>query len=230
MNLSHFITSICKSGVAAMLTLTVVFGTFLVLEPTVGRSATDVFEITQTVTDETSFVVATNDVTMSPSLAGLTGGTASGSTTVRVRTNNATGYNMTIQFSTTTAMTRDGGGGNIPNYAPAVVGTPDYTFASEVYGQFAYTVIASSSGTDLNLSFRDNGSNACGAGTGNLASTCWMSPSSTAAKQVISTNAATLSSGSTSTLAFRVNIPSNPTPSIAEGTYTATATLTAVNN
>ncbi len=225
----HFIKSVANSSLAAMLTLTVLFATFLVLEPTVGRSATDTFEVTQTITDETSFVLSANDVTMSPqNIAGLTGGRASGTTTVRVRTNNATGFNMTIAFSSTTAMTRDGGGGTIRNYNPATINVPDYTFGSEVYGQFAYTVIASTS-NDLDTSFRDNGAGACAASTGNLASTCWLNPSTTA-KQVILTSAASQTSGSTTTIAFRVDVPSNPVPSIPEGVYTATATLTATNN
>ena len=228
MSFVHFIKSITNSSLAAMLVLTLAFAAFLVLEPTVGRSAVDTFEITQTITDETSFAVASNDVTMSPqNIAGLTGGRASGSTTVRVRTSNSIGYNMTIVFSSTTAMTRDGGGGNIRNYNPTTINVPDYAFGSEVFGQFAYTVIASTSG-DLNTSFRDSGA-ACNAGSNNTASTCWLNPSTTA-KQVILTSAYTQSSGSTSTIAFRVDIPSNPVPSISEGVYTATATLTAINN
>ena len=227
MNKNIIIESSRSAFVASVLIVVLALGTFLVLEPTVGRSATDVFLVTQSVTDETSFVVAANNVSMSPSLAGLTGGTASGSTTVRVRTNNTTGYNMTIVFSSSTAMKRNGGGGEISNYSPTVVGTPDYAFTAEVFSQFAYTVVASTSG-DLNLSFRDNAA-ACGAGSNNTANTCWLNPSTTA-KAIISTSAASLSSGSTSTIAFRVNIPTNSVPSVAEGTYTATATLTAINN
>lgn len=228
MSISHFIGSVFNSTVSAMLVLSLAFGTFLVLEPTVGRSATSVFKVTQTVTDETAFVTATANVTMAPTLAGLTGGRASGSTTVRIRTNNTTGYNMTIIFSSSTAMGRNGGGGVIANYNPATTTRPDFAFASEVFSQFAYTIIASTSG-DLATAFRDNAS-VCNAGAANTASTCWINPSSTAAKQIINTTAASLSSGSTSTIAFRVDIPSNPVPSVQEGVYVATATLTAINN
>jgi hypothetical protein len=227
MNSKIIINSAWNSTIAVILVLTLTFGTFLVLEPTVGRSATDIFKVTQTVTDETAFVVAVNDVTMSPNLAGVTGGTASGSTTVRVRTNNSTGYNMTIAFSTSTAMRQNGGSGSINNYNPASTTRADFAFANEAFSQFSYTVVASTSG-DLPTYFRDNAS-ICGAGSANTASTCWSNPSTTA-RQVILTSAATQTSGSTSTVAFRVNIPSNPVPAVPEGTYVATATLTAINN
>jgi hypothetical protein len=227
MSFTHFIKSLCNSSLAAMLALTLAFAAFLALEPTVGRSATDTFTVTQVVTDETAFIVATNDVSMSPNLAGVTGGTASGSTTVRVRTNNSTGYNMTIAFSTSTAMRQNGGSGVINNYNPASTTRADFAFTPEVFSQFSYTVVASTSG-DLPTYFRDNAS-ICGAGAANTASTCWSNPSTTA-RQVILTSAATQTSGSTSTIAFRVNIPSNPIPAVPEGTYVATATLTAINN
>jgi hypothetical protein len=227
MNFIHIKKSTYSALTAAFLVVAVTLTLFLVLEPTVGRSAVDTFKVTQTVTDETAFIVTANDVTMSPSLAGLTGGTAAGTTSVRVRTNNATGYTMSIAFSSSTAMGRNGGGGVIANYAPAAVNVPDFTFTNEAFSQFAYTVIASTS-ADLNTSFRDTGA-ACNAGAGNISNSCWLNPSTTA-KTIITTSAPSLSSGSTSTVAFRVNIPNNPTPSVAEGTYVATATLTAVNN
>lgn len=227
MNSESLVGSAFQATVAAVVCVALAFGAFLAVEPTVGRTATDTFKITQVVTDETAFIVATNDVTMSPNLAGVTGGTASGSTTVRVRTNNSTGYSMTILFSTSTAMHQNGGSGVIANYSPASTTRADFAFASEVFSQFSYTVIASTSG-DLPTYFRDNAS-ICGAGAANTASTCWSNPSTTA-RQVILTSAATQTSGSTSTLAFRVNIPSNPIPTVPEGTYVATATLTATNN
>jgi hypothetical protein len=115
----------------------------------------------------------------------------------------------------------------IANYAPTTVNVPDFAFANEAFSQFAYTVVASTS-ADLNQSFRDTGA-ACNAGTDNLATSCWLNPSTTA-KTIITTSGASQSSGSTSTVAFRVHIPTNPAPSVAEGTYVATATLTAINN
>lgn len=214
--------------VAATLASLLVLGSFLMFEPVVSRAqATDTFNVSQSITAEIAFIATSTDVVMAPTIAGLTGGTSNGSYTVRVNTNNSAGYNMTIAFSSTTAMSRNGGGGVINNYAAAVDGTPDYAFDDDTFAQFAYTVAASSS-SELDPSFQDNGST-CGAGAGNTADTCWLDPDDTA-ETIINTSAATPLSGSTSTIAFRVHVPSNPSPAVPTGTYTATATLTATVN
>jgi hypothetical protein len=134
---------------------------------------------------------------------------------------------MTIAFSSSTAMGRNGGGGVINNYNPTAVGVPDFTFANEVFAQFAYTVTASTT-ADLATSFKDNGA-ACNAGAADASNKCWLNPSTTA-RTVINRTTATLGSGATTSVAFRVNIPSSPVPSVQEGTYVATATLTAIVN
>ena len=230
MNLALITRSVWSSLVASILILMLAAASFLMMEPKVGfgASANDEFTVTQTVTEEISFVATSSDVTMSPSLAGITGGTSNGSYAVRVRTNNAAGYNMTIDFSTSTAMQRDGGGGYISNYAPTSATTPDYTFASETFAQFAYTVTASSS-TDIDSTFLDNGSNTCGTGSTDGSGTCWFNPSTTP-ETIINRTTSTAASGATTTIQFRVNIPNNPSPAIQTGTYTATATLTATTN
>lgn len=230
MNLTYISRSAWSALVAALLVSLLVLASYFMLEPAVGRAqATDTFEVTQQVTAEIAFIATTTDVVMSPSIAGLTGGTSNGSYSVRVNTNNSAGYNMTIAFSSSTAMILDGGGGVINNYAPASTTNPDYTFANETFAQFGYTVVASTS-ADLDVSFRDNGSNACGgAASGNTVNTCWFDPDD-AAEVIMNRNSETALSGSTSTIAFRVNVPSNPSPAVPTGFYTATATLTATVN
>jgi hypothetical protein len=230
MTLTLIRNSALSSALAATLVSLMVLAAYFMLEPKVGigASANDVFKVSQTVTEEISFVLAAADVTMNGSLAGITGGTSNGTTSVRVRTNNSTGYNMTIAFSSTTAMIRNGGGGYISNYAPAADGTPDYTFTADTFAQFGYTVLASTT-ADADPSFLDNGSNTCATGASNGANTCWMDPDD-AAETIINRTTATAASGATTTLRFRVNIPNNPIPAIPTGTYTATATLTATTN
>lgn len=230
MNFRYISNSAGAALVAAVLVSSLALASFFMLEPTVGRAAadTDVFEVDQVITAEISFLTDSTVVTMAPQLASLTGGRSSGTTTVRVNTNNATGYYMTLQFSTTTAMTRDGGGGRINNYNPTTINVPDLNFGTETYAQFAYTVIASTS-ADLDLSFRDSGA-ACAAGSNNTANTCWMNPTSTVAETIINRSTATGGTGATTSIAFRVDIPMNPVPAIQTGTYTATATLTATTN
>jgi len=112
----------------------------------------------------------------------------------------------------------------------------DYGFAiggSGTQGEFAYTVSASNT-PDLDQTFLDNGTNTCGTGSldtgGN--STCWFNASSTGpgatiAEPIINRTSPTLATGATTTIFFRVELPSNPNPTIALDTYTATATLTA---
>ena len=220
--------SLLLSVTAAAVSCVVLLASFVILEPTIGQAATDEFTISQTITGEISFSTPASDVTLAPAIAGLTGGIANGSTDVVVTTNNATGYNMTIAFSSSTAMYRNGGGDDIDNYATAVAGTADFTFDStEVFGQFGYTVEAAIN-ADIDPTFRDNGAT-CGAGGSYTANACWMNPSTTA-ETIINTNAATPSGGATTTVKFRVDIPANPVPAISTGTYTATATLTALTN
>jgi hypothetical protein len=216
------------SVVAAVLMSAVLMISFVALEPSIGYAATDEFTISQVITGEISFSTPASDVALAPAIAGLTGGIGNGSTDVVVTTNNATGYNMTIAFSSSTAMYRNGGGDDIDNYVTAVGGTADFTFDSaEVFAQFGYTVETAIS-ADVDPTFRDDGAT-CGAGGTYTADSCWMDPD-TVAETIVDTSVATPASGATTTIKFRVDVPANPVPAISTGTYTATATLTALTN
>lgn len=219
---------------AAVLTLMLLLTSFFVLEPAVGRAATasDQFVVSQSITSEISFLTATADVTMSPSLGGIAGGTANGQTTVRVSTNNTTGYYMSINFASssygTDAMNRSGGGGYIDDYTNSSSTVPDYTFTAETYSQFAYAVQGSTT-ADVDQTFKSNGSNTCNTGSSNTAGTCWMRPSTTN-ERIVNRTTSTAASGATTTIQFRINVPANPSPALPTGTYRATATLTAITN
>jgi len=216
------------SSVAAVVASAVLMISFVAFEPTVGRAQTSEFTVSQVITGEISFSTPASDVTLAPAIAGLTGGEGNGSTDVVVTTNNATGYNMTIAFSGSDAMQRDGGGGDIDNYVTAGAGVADFAFDSaEVFGQFGYTV-ETAIANDVDPTFLDNGVT-CGAGATHTADACWMDPD-TVAETIVNTSVATPSSGATTTIKFRVDVPANPVPAISTGTYTATATLTALMN
>ena len=228
---------VSSAFVAALLATALLAMSFFVLEPVVSRSATDTdtFLVTQTITAEISFEAATGDVTMNGSIAGITGGTAYGTTTARVLTNNATGYNMTVQFSSTTAMTRNNGGGWINNYQYST-GTVSYPagFASAVYSQFGFSVNASNT-AEVSGVFTGSAGVDCGTSAGSTftVNDCWRGASTTDETyetQLINSSLATPSSGSTSTVQFRVIVPNTPSPTVPSGTYTATATLTATTN
>ena len=208
---------------------------FLMLEPTVSRAITDEFTVTQTISGAISFQTLANDVTMVGTLDGLTGGTSYGTTTTRVRTNNASGYNMTINFSSTTAMGRSGGNGLIPNYvySTATANYPAGFDTSSAGAQFGFSVNASTT-ADISDVFTNSGA-ACGTSNNGSFSVnnCWRgasTTSSTTVTELINTSGPTPGSGSTSTVQFRITIPTNPNPAVPNGTYVATATLTALDN
>lgn len=204
---------------------------FVVVEPAMSDAATASTQFTETlsVTSEISFLVSGSNLTLSPSLAGITGGTANGQTSVRVLTNNALGYSMTLTASSSSGMIANGSSGVIPALIPASGTTPDYSFAAPTNSAaFGYTVEASTT-ADLDAKFKDNGSNTCNTGSTDTADKCWLN-ASTSAVTIINRSSATSASGSTSTIKFRAVISANPLPAIPQDTYVATTTLTATTN
>ncbi len=202
---------------------------FILLEPTLGRATTgteDQFTITQLVTSEISFSTHAANITMVGALAGITGGTSNGQTQVVVTTNNATGYNMTLIASSSAGMLRNGSGDTIPAYIPATTNVPDFTFTTPANtARFGYTVEASST-PELATAFKNTGST-CNTGTADAVDSCWINASTTAFTII---NSSGPTSGSTTTLKFRVVINASPSPQIPAGTYVATSTLTVTTN
>lgn len=221
-----------RSSLVAGIVLVALFSVYVVSEPVITHSqATDQFTISQSVTAEISFVTPTSDVTMSPSIPGITGGTANGSAQVRVYTNNNTGFNMTIQASSSPAMQGNVFGGSIRDFATTTSGwmaepAYDFTVPANSAG-FGYNIQATSS-TDLDQSFLNNGS-ICNAGSSQTSGQCWIGASTTAFT-IINRSTQTAASGATSTIYFRTTINSTPSPAIPEDTYVATTTLTATVN
>lgn len=204
---------------------------YVMLEPVMvkGQTAQETFTISTTVTDEISFVAGPNNVALG-ALSGITGGTGTGQTTVRVRTNNVDGFHMTLQASSSAGMLGDTTVGVIPAYVPAIALTPDYTFTTPANSaRFGYTIQASSTADMVQL-FLDNGTNACNQAAGqNNSGTCWLN-ASTSPVTILNTGSASPASGATSTIQFRVTINANPSPAIPNDTYTATTTLTVTEN
>lgn len=226
----QYIRVLGDSFTAALLCVTVAVFAFLALEPTVGRAITDSFTVSQTVTDEISFLVAAADVTMEGSIQGLTGGYATGTTMAVVRSNDAQGYTMTLHFATTSSghAMQASSTAYISDYTPASPGVPDFQWVENTTGQaseFGYTVMASTTG-QVNQSFMNNGT-ACNTGTSETANRCWLNPTTTPKMIVSSTGPV---GASTSTIKFRVAVPNSPSPSLPTGVYVATGILTATNN
>jgi hypothetical protein len=227
--------SAVQSLIAAFLAIALVLISYVILEPRVGRTqVSDSFTVTQEITGEISFLVAAADVTMSGTISGITGGYATGTTRAVVQSNDPQGFNMTLRFATTTAgyaMTASSTA-YINDYTPASTtpGVPDYNWTDNGTGgsaEFGYTVAASTT-ADLDPSFLNDGSG-CNTGAGQTADKCWLNPTSTP-ETIISTTGPTPVSGATTTIKFKVAVPSGPTPSLPAAFYVATATLTATNN
>jgi hypothetical protein len=201
---------------------------YVASEPSIGeaQSVSDQFVVTQSISAEISLKTAAADVAMSPAIAGITGGTANGSTYIVILTNNDTGYTMTISASNSPAMRGNVNGGSIADYTTSVSNVPDYAFDSTGV-RFGYTVSAAST-SDLAQKFLDNGS-ACNTGALDTSgsTSCWYGLSTTATS-VVSRNTYSPSTGATTTLYFRTYVPANSF--IIEDTYTATSTLTATMN
>ncbi len=205
---------------AAVLMTTLSFFSFLILEPAVTLGATDSFTVTQTITGEIAFTTTATDITMTPDIAGITGGYSSGTTTVAVSTNDPDGYTLTMAFASSTAMVHQNGIDEIPNFGNGTV----VRIFSVTTGQAGFAFTASS--TNVVSALRDSGA-ACGSGNPSI-DTCWIMPvDATSGYTLVDRSSATPAEGESTQIAFRVGVGANPSPALPLGVYTATATLTA---
>lgn len=160
-----------------------------------------------------------DNVVLSPSISGVSGGTANGSTTLTVITDSPAGYEVVISAEEDPALQEQTSANIIADYTPT--GTADYSFsliASDAH--FGYTVESDAAASRF---LNDGGS--CDTGATNTALQCWDGLSTTTA--VIATDAsANQPAGTDITVHFRLGIGGsvNQPP----GTYVATTTVTAI--
>lgn len=211
--------------IATAVMVPLVVGMFLTLEPTVTIGQTEDFTVRQQVTQEIAFTVAPQNVTMDQAIQGVTGGTANGSSTFEITTNNTAGYTVTVAFASSTAMEFESGPQYIPNLTGAVV--PDFnTAAVSGTSGFGYTVVGPA---DKVASALLGTTSSCGSGSAN-ADACWnMNSDATVAYTIVNSTDPSEATGDTYDMYFRVVADGNPNPALPEGFYTATATLTAAN-
>lgn len=163
-------------------------------------------------------MTAPQNVVMSPSIGGVTGGTANGSTTVTVTTDDPAGYQLTITASTSPAM--KSGANSIANYAPGGA-DPDFAFATVVNtGKFGF----SPEGTDIAQRYKDNGS-ICNAGSTDTSLACWDGLTTTA-RVIASKASGNHPNGTLTTIRFRTGLGANS--GVPNGDYFATTTVTAI--
>ncbi len=163
---------------------------------------------------------ASPDVVLSTVIDGVIGGVSNGSTTVTVVTDDPAGYELFIKASTSPAMVS--GGDFIADYATSTTPSYDFDFTS---GQafFGY----SPEGIDIADTFKNSAGLVCNTGSLDDSDACWSGFYNESDGRVIADRSdPNHPLGSTTTIKFRVGVGStaNPVP----GTYTATATLTAL--
>ncbi len=226
--MQHIKHNVSTSMVLSSLALFSAIVAFFIAEPVIGHGQADTstFSITQTITDETSFLVAPTNVTMVGSISGITGGNATGTTYFVVQSNNSSGYYVELAFednTTPVAMLGDVTASEaIHNYGGDASGQPSYGFTSSSSSQFAYTVTSSTT-ADTDQSFKHDGASACNTGSNTTPDVCWKAPSTTAFRIVDRSSSAT--TGATTSVKFKVNVPSSASPIPLAETYTATATV-----
>lgn len=156
-------------------------------------------------------------VTMTPSIPGVSGGFANGSTTVAVTTDSAAGYALTIHSSQSPAMQK--GADSIADYVPS--GDADFAFITNAAdAHFGY----SPSGVDIVTKFIDNGI-ACGVAGEDTPLACW-DGLPTSDETIAQSSSPNHPNGATTTVYFRVGVGGSVLQ--APGVYIATTTLTAL--
>lgn len=197
------------------------------LEDTIGEIATGVSSSTnytmmagyQQMQNSVIAVVPAGNVTMSPSIGGLSGGISNGSTSFTVITDNSAGYQVTLESSTSPAL--QSATDSFADYVPAGA-VPDYTFTNlDTASSFGFTP----EGADIVSKYKDNGSNTCGTGSSDTADKCWDGLSTTA-EIIVSRPNQNQTAGTVTTLKFRAESGSEHVQQ--DGNYTATATVTII--
>jgi len=157
------------------------------------------------------------DVTLSPNLGDISGGTSDGSTVVTVATDGAAGYSLYVNASTSPALAS--GTDSFTDYVPGGA-VPDFSFTflnNQSFFGF------SPEGADITSNFKDNGVT-CGAGALDAVGACW-DGFATSIKQVALRTSANTPSGTNTTLKLRAGAGASRNQQA--GNYSGDITFTA---
>lgn len=167
-------------------------------------------------------MTAQADLTMSPSLGGITGGTSDGTASTTVVTDSAAGYELYIKASTSPAMQGNATTDSIADYVRDGA-APDYNFSVAAgNAEFGF----SPEGTDVTNEYKDDGISACSTGSNETVDKCW-SGLTTSNELVSRRTSNNTPAGTKTTFKFRLTIGSSAFK--LEDTYVATTTMTAVS-
>ncbi len=154
-----------------------------------------------------------------PSMSGFTGGIATGTISTLVVTDNPAGYSLSVQASSSPALT-DLNGASFADYDPSG-GAPDFSFTIPTSASaFGFSVVS----PDV-VSRYDNNNSACNTGSINTAFTCW-DGFSTSQKIIAQSSFSNQPNGATTTLDLEAEIGSTQLQD--SGAYSASLILTAV--
>jgi hypothetical protein len=163
-------------------------------------------------------ITANGNVTMTPDISGISGGTGTGSMSWTVTTDNAGGYAMNVHSNTTPSLRS--AGSSFADYT-RVGSNPDYNWSvASTDSEFGF----SPEGTDIVQRFKDNGS-ACNTGALDSIGHCWdqVTTSDTLIAQRASGNHP---SGTLTTVKIQAEVGSGHIQ--PNGSYTSTILVTAL--
>lgn len=162
-------------------------------------------------------------VSMTPNIAGTTGGVASGSADFNVIVDSAAGFIMTLNALTAHSLVASGDATYYFSNYPAT-STPSYTWGVPAgQAQFGFTVVPESAG-DIVQAFLDNNSSACNSAGGTFHSNrCWMGFNGISNSTVINRASRTSVTGESETVIFKAD---SQGALLKSGVYEATITAT----
>ncbi len=196
------------------------------VEDTLGESATGVSSSESYVMNagyqqmHASVISITNveNVVMTPSINGVTGGVSNGETAFIVTTDNSAGYSVTIKASSSPALVS--GSDSFSDYVPQDE-YPDFSFMNDTTGSsFAF----SPEGDDISVRYKNDGVSSCGTGS-NTTGACF-DGLSTSPKTIALRTSSNHPSGTGLTIKFRA--ASGSAHVQPDGNYVATTTVTAL--
>jgi hypothetical protein len=195
-----------------------VFG-FVIAEPTTSSAQSDSTSFTASLTvDEEITVTDGGNINMTPNL-GIGTDTSTGSTTLTVETNAATGYTLAVKASSSPALQGDSGQDTFADYTGS---TPEAWSVGSNSKEFGYAAY----GSDVLAEF-NNGST-CDGGTNDPASgDVHYEGFATTDENIADNSGATADGGNTAT--FCVAVEQNGVEAESGG-YTANLTATATTN
>ena len=190
---------------------------YMYVEPSMADAASATiqqqFTAGQKITGELSMTDPA-DVTMSPDIGGMSGGSSTGTTNFSVTTSNTAGFDTTVKSSSTLKHP------TLTDFFKDYTNTsPTYNWTDPADSGFGYNVVS----TVASLNFKNNGTSACGSGSSNGIEHCWIGFSSTTPYTILSSSTAQ-KTGVTATINLKAYLAANQ--NFSDGTYTTTITVT----